>query len=163
MNTVQKESCVEVVVDVPPDDVWDVVSDVTRVGEWSHECRSARWLGDDDRARPGARFRGGNRAGMWSWGRTNEIIVVDAPRELRWRTVPTLLFPDSTEWRIELEPAQGGTVIRQSFTVLRAPWVLDRLYASLIPSHQDRDAKLKQDLLRLGVAAQRGTRSRLGE
>ena len=41
---------------------------------------------------------------------------------LVWRTVPTPLFPDSTQWGLRLEPTSDGrTVIRQSFTVLRAP------------------------------------------
>jgi uncharacterized protein YndB with AHSA1/START domain len=163
MSEVQKKALVEVVVDASPSEVWDLLADVTRIGEWSHECRTARWLGDDHRPRPGTRFRGRNRVGWLSWSRTNEVISADAPRELVWRTVPTLLFPDSTEWAVELEPVDGGTAIRQSFMVVRAPWLLDRIYARLIPSHQDRDAKLTQDLLRLGAAAQRGATSRLGD
>ena len=35
---VQKHGHNEVVVAASPDAVWDVVADVTRVGEWSHEC-----------------------------------------------------------------------------------------------------------------------------
>jgi hemerythrin-like domain-containing protein len=45
---------------VPPEAVWAVLADVTRVGEWSHECRSVRWL-DGSHGGPGARFRGRNR------------------------------------------------------------------------------------------------------
>jgi uncharacterized protein YndB with AHSA1/START domain len=153
MRQVQKQSRVEVVVDAAPAEVWPVVSDVTRVGEWSHECRSAEWAGGDGRPVPGARFRGRNRAGWLRWGRTCEIVAVEEPRALIWRTVPTWLYPDSTEWCIELGPSGPGTRITQSFRVLRAPWLLDRLYARLIPSHQDRDARLEADLVRLGAAA----------
>ncbi len=163
MSEVQKESRVEVVVAARPGEVWDVLVDVTRIGEWSHECRSAHWLGDDHRPRPGATFVGRNRVGWLSWSRINEIVSAEAPRELVWRTVPTPLFPDSTLWRVELQLVDGGTTIRQSFSVLRAPWLLDRVYASLIPAHQDRDSKLKQDLIRLGAAAQRGAKTRLGD
>ena len=106
---------------------------------------------------PGARFRGRNRAGWARWSRTCEIVTADPPRQIVWRTVPTLLFPDSTQWRIRLEPTRDGrTLITQSFTVLRAPWLLDRLYARLIPAHQDRDARLAEDLARVGAAARRG-------
>lgn len=160
MSQVQKRSRVEVVVDAPVQEVWQVVSDVTRIGEWSHECHGAAWLGEADRAAaPGARFRGRNRARWVRWSRTCEIVSVDPPREIVWRTVPTLLFPDSTQWRIELEPAGDGTLIRQSFRVLRAPWLLDRLYARLIPSHQDRDERLAEDLARIGPAARRDVRA----
>ena len=160
MSQVQKKSRVEVVVDAAVPQVWEVVSDVTRIGEWSHECHAARWLDGADGPSPGTRFRGRNRAGWARWGRTCEILAVDPPRQIVWRTVPTPLFPDSTRWRIQLEPTSDGrTRITQSFTVLRAPWVLDRLYARLIPSHQDRDARLAQDLARVGAAARRGART----
>lgn len=153
MRRVQKTGRIDVTVDASAEDVWCVVADVTRVGEWSHECHSARWLGGAAAAAPGARFRGSNRSGRWHWSRTVEIVGVDAPRELVWRTVPTWLFPDSTEWRIELASTAAGTVITQSFRVLRAPWLLDRLYARLLPAHQSRDAKLTEDLVRLGEVA----------
>lgn len=159
MSQVQKSSRVQVEVDASVQQVWDVISDVTRVGEWSHECRSARWLDQDRRVIPGARFRGRNRAGWALWSRISEIITVDAPHEFVWRTVPTRLFPDSTQWRIRLEPREGRTLITQSFTVLHAPWLLDRIYSRLIPAHQDRDARLAEDLARIGVAARRGVRT----
>jgi hypothetical protein len=159
MSQVQKSSRVEVTVDATVQEVWQVISDVTRVGEWSHECHTARWLGAASGPSPGVRFRAGNRAGWARWSRTSEIISVDPPREIVWRTVPTRLFPDSTEWRLRVEPARGRTLITQSFTVLRAPWLLDRLYARVIPSHQDRDARLAEDLARIGAAARRGARA----
>ena len=155
MKRVQKTACVEVVVDATPDQVWDVVSDPTRTGEWSHECRSVDWVGAVREARPGARFRGGNKAGRWSWSRTCELVTVDAPREITWRTVPTVLFPDSTRWTLRVEPAGAGTRITQSFEVVKAPPVLDAVYARLIPTHQDRDARLAEDLARIGVVAAR--------
>jgi hypothetical protein len=158
LSQVQKRSHVEVVVDATVPQVWEVISDITRIGEWSHECHAARWLGGADGPSPGVRFRGRNRAGWARWGRTCEIVTADPPHQIGWRTVPTLLFPDSTQWRIHLEPTSDGhTLITQSFSVVRAPWLLDRLYARLIPAHQDRDARLAQDLAQLGAAARRGT------
>lgn len=160
MSHVQKDSRVEVVVDATVPQVWEVISDVTRTGEWSHECHTARWLGNTEGPSPGARFRGRNRAGWARWGRTCELTTVDPPSEIAWRTVPTLLFPDSTQWRIHLQATNDGrTLITQSFTVLHTPWLLDRLYARLIPTHQDRDARLAGDLARLGAAAGRGTQA----
>src|ERR1700684_787957 len=40
------------------DRVWDVVSDITRVGEFSPETFEAEWLGGASGARLGGRFRG---------------------------------------------------------------------------------------------------------
>ena len=70
-----------------------------------------------------------------------------------WRTVPTALYPDSTEWTIRLHPAGGGTQIEQTFTVVRAPKLLDMVYAMVIRAHRDRTAALTADLQRLGRLA----------
>lgn len=154
---VQMENSVAVNVDAEVDEVWAVVRDVTRVGEWSHECVGAAWVGESASATPGARFRGRNRAGVFRWGRLCEIASAE-PYELVWRTVPTRLYPDSSEWRISLEKIDGGTTISQHFRVLRAPKVLSVLYALVIPAHRDRTAALIDDLKRLGEAA-RGSRT----
>ncbi|MGZ4591916.1 MAG: nitroreductase/quinone reductase family protein, partial [Actinomycetes bacterium] len=132
-------------------------ADVTRTGEWSHECLQVRWLDGAVAAAPGVRFRGRNRAGWARWGRTCEIVAVDEPRELAWQTVSTPLFPDSTVWRIRLEPAEELTRIVQEFEVVRAPKLLDHLYAAIIPAHRDRTARLTADLERIGAIAGRSS------
>ena len=152
----QKSSTVTVVVDAAAEDVWRVISDVRRTGEWSHECRSGEWLGGADAAAPGVRFRGRNRSRWVRWTRTCEIVAVEAPSELVWRTVPTRLYPDSTEWRIRLAPEGRGTRITQSFLQVRMPGLLDPVYALVIPDHRDRDARLADDLARIGVVAAGG-------
>lgn len=151
---VHKRGRTEVTVAAQRDAVWDVVRDVTRVGEWSHECLGAVWLGDATAAVPGARFRGRNRNGIFRWGRVCEVIHA-APWELAWRTVPTVLYPDSTEWRIRLHDAEGGTRIEQTFRVVKAPKLLDVVYATVIPAHRDRTDALTEDLRRLGALAAR--------
>jgi hypothetical protein len=151
---VQKRGRTDVTVDADREAVWEVVRDVTRVGEWSHECVGASWLGDATVATPGARFRGRNRNGIFRWGRVCEVIEA-RPWELAWRTVPTVLFPDSSEWRIHLHEADGGTRIEQTFRVLKAPRLLDVVYATALPTHRDRTRALTEDLLRLGAVAAR--------
>lgn len=151
---VQKSARTEVVVDADPDAVWDVVRDPTRVGEWSHECIAASWLGGATRAEPGARFRGRNHQGLLRWGRVCEVLSAD-DHELVWRTVPTTFYPDSSIWRIRVEPADGGTRLVQTFEVVRGPKVLDPIYATLAPNHRDRDEALRGDLRRLGEVAAR--------
>jgi hemerythrin-like domain-containing protein len=134
------------------DEVWDVVRDVTRVGEWSHECVGAEWLDGASDARPGARFRGRNRAGLFKWGRVCEVLRSE-PYELVWATVPSARYPDSTEWRIALDKVDGGTQIVQEYRVVKAPKVLGALYALVIPAHRDRTEALADDLRRIGTVA----------
>lgn len=151
---VQMQNHVAVTVEAEIDAVWDVVRDVTRVGEWSHECVGAEWLAGATEAAPGARFRGRNRSGVFRWGRVCKIVSAD-PYELVWITVPTALYPDSSGWRITLARVDQGTRISQEFRVLRAPKVLALLYGLVIPAHRDRTAALVEDITRLGTVARR--------
>lgn len=142
---------VAVVVPAALDAVWEVVSDPTRVGEWSHECLACEWVDGYDRAQPGARFRGENRQGLTRWGRVCEVVRSE-PYELVWRTVPTRLYPDSSEWRIRLTPDSMGTRIEQSYEIVKSS-VLEPLYATLLPAHRDRRDALRRDLERIGEIA----------
>lgn len=151
-HRVQKHGHNEVVVPAIPEEVWGIVVDITRVGDWSHECVACSFIGGATRAEPGARFRGRNRQGVFRWGRVCEVLAAEPP-ELVWRTVPTALYPDSTIWRLRVTPADGGTRLEQRFDVVRAPKVLEKVYSVIVPAHRDRDAALTDDLRRLGALA----------
>jgi uncharacterized protein YndB with AHSA1/START domain len=154
MGTLPRSGRCEVATTASPDTVWAIVSDVTRVGEWSHECNGAEWVDGATTARPGARFRGRNRVGRAKWARVSEIVIADPPREISWRTVPTRLYPDSTVWTITVEPAEGGgSTIVQRFQVVKINPFAERLFYLLVPQHRDRSAALRGDIERLGARA----------
>jgi len=143
----------EVIVEAPVQAVWRVIADVTRTGEWSHECHQVAWRRGAGAAVPGVQFRGRNRSGWLRWSRVCEVIAVQAPHEIAWRTIATIAFPDSTDWRITLEPVDTGTRIVQTYQVTRCPrwyeWVVTRVN----PAHVDRSGALADDLRRLGAIA----------
>ena len=136
-------------VDVPVEVVWALVSDVTRTGEWSVECRGAEWLGGATGPVKGARFRGRNRRNATRWSRVCEMLDVDAQRRVAWRTLPTRLLPDSTRWEFELMPTGAGTKLTERMQVLHIPALYDRLFATMLPQHRDRTADLESDLRRM--------------
>lgn len=144
---------VQVISDAPIESVWRVVADVTRTGEWSHECHSVTWLGGTTTAAPGARFRGRNRSGRVRWSRTCEVLTVDPPSQIAWRTIPAPLFPNSTEWRISLAPAGAGTRIVQTFQVTKCPRWFEWLLVRVNPRPDGRSAPLTDDLHRLAATA----------
>ncbi len=154
MGTLPRQGQVEVLSRADPTAVWDVVADVTRVGEWSHECHGATWVEGAIEARPGARFRGTNRVGRVGWSRTNEVVTADRPHTFAWRTVPTAFYRDSTRWTITCEPVDGGTRIVQRFEVLALSAFMARLIYLVTPAHRDRSAALRSDLERLGALAE---------
>jgi len=148
---IPREATVAIDVDADIDAIWSIVSDPTRVGEWSHECLGADWIGGHRRSVPGARFRGRNRQGGVRWGRECEIVRCET-YEIVWRTVPSWLYPDSSEWSIRLNEVQGGTRIEQSYEVLKSTY-LEPLYAVVVPAHRDRGEALRRDLERIGELA----------
>ena len=153
MGTLARHGRTETVARAPAEAVWQIIADVTRVGEWSHECRGARLLGGARAAAPGVRFRGQNRSGLFRWSRSCVFTVVEPPRALVWRTGGLWGRVDSTQWRIDLEPVADGTRIVQTYQVLRVAPGLDRVYWRLIKAHRDRRAALADDLDRLAALA----------
>lgn len=157
-RSVEKTGRVEVLVAADPEQVMQVVREITRIGEWSHECLGAEWLAGATEAIPGAQFRGRNRAGLIRWGRRCEIVAA-GPQDIAWRTIPTLLYPDSVEWRIRLDEAYGGTRIEQTHQVLKIPKIHDMVYAMVVPGHRDRTDALTEDMRRLGELAAQAQRN----
>jgi len=136
-------------VSAPAPAIWKVVADVTRVGEWSGECRGCAWMGDAAAPAPGVRFRGRNRRGGFRWSRLNEFVAVEEPRTLVWRTLRRFPYFDSVEWRMTLAEAGATTRVTESFQVLRLPAVMELALWLAMPAHRDRSGDLADDLGRL--------------
>jgi len=126
-----------------------VVSDVTRIAEWSHECQGAAWLDGATGPALGARFRGNNKVNRFGWSRVCTVTELEAGRRFGYRTnggVPS----DSTAWSFEFHPDPGGTRVVQRYQILEfARWVELATYA-FVPPHRDRRPALRADLERLG-------------
>ena len=149
-------SCrVEAEVAAPVSAVWAVVADVTRTGEWSHECLEVAWTDGATDGAAGARFRGSNKASLWRWQRTCEVTGVEPERSITWRTVPTWRYLDSTEWRITLEPSRRRHPDRADLRGGPVPGVVGLAVARVVPPHLDRSAALTADLERIGEVAAR--------
>jgi Polyketide cyclase / dehydrase and lipid transport len=111
----------------PADRVWDLVSDVTRVGEFSPETFEAQWLGGVSQPELGARFRGHvrrNGRGPVYWTTCTVTSCVPS-REFAF-TVGGPGNSTVNSWRYRLEPAAGGTDVTESFELPDTPLV--RLY-----------------------------------
>lgn len=137
-------------VDASPTAVYELISDVTRTGEWSPECRRCEWVDGADRATVGTRFRGWNRWRLARWSRLVEVVAAEPARELAFRTLPDWFNRDSTTWRYLLEPAGDGTLITESYEIHRVPAfpvsVLQRLF---LRHHADMRPHMEQTLERI--------------
>ena len=63
-----------------PERVYAAISDVTRMGEWSEECRSCAWHEGYDGAVVGATFDGDNEYGDHRWTTQGKVIEADPGR-----------------------------------------------------------------------------------
>jgi uncharacterized protein YndB with AHSA1/START domain len=141
-------------VDAAPADVYRLVSDVERIGEWSPECRSAIWR--DDQRGAGARFRGRNRSGANRWSRICEVLLDEPDREFSWRTIPGgPTTDDSTRWSFVLEPSAAGTLLTQRMQVIKKPQAWFRPYIRLtMPQHLDMRAQMRTTLEAIRATAE---------
>jgi uncharacterized protein YndB with AHSA1/START domain len=145
-------------IDASPTEVWQRVADIRRQPGWSCEATSCEWIPPANQATAGARFRGRNRRGFRRWTRESEITEVEPGRTLCWRTLPSRLYPDSTDWRIELRPAGPGTEVRESYRIRSLPRGLEIFLYWFNPSHRERSADLEGDLRRLKDDLEVGSR-----
>ena len=103
-----------VVVRSSPEAVYDLVSDVTRTGEWSVQCRSCSWEGDGG-PRVGAWFTGRNETAGRTWETRSQVTVADRGREFAWE-----VGQGYVRWSFSMEPVDGGTRLTESWAFLPA-------------------------------------------
>ncbi len=112
-----------------PDKIFDLVSDVTKIGRYSPETFEAEWLDGATGPAAGARFRGHvkrNGIGPVYWT-TCHVVACEPGREFAFTVGPPAKALNS--WRYVLEPAGDGTDVTESFELtdklpLRIYWLL---------------------------------------
>ena len=151
MNPWRTSGSVDLLIPAAADAVYAVICDVTRIGERSPECRTASWLPGAPAGTLGAVFRGRNRAG-WAARRSRrcEVVAAEPGRAFAFRTLPERLDVsrrDSTTWRYDFEPVDGGTRVRHSYEITRLPVrPMRALYGVLMPHHRDMRPHMRANL-----------------
>ena len=141
----RRHDSVSIDIKAPPDQVYDLVADIRRMGEWSPECRHCAWTGGATGPAVGARFRARNKGRRGpSWFTFPVVTVADPGREFAFnRSGPGI---GSYTWRYVLEPTSTGTRLTESFQVERPlpkamAWLTAKWTGSL-----DRDADLHEGM-----------------
>ena len=115
-------------IDAPPEAIYDLVTDVTRMGEWSPECVKCEWQGAPGQV--GSTFKGHNKSGPARWKTVARVEVADRPSEFTFAT----LYKDgpSTRWSYRFE----GTGPHEGHRVVRGDQVAaaDRLRREVLPA-----------------------------
>jgi hypothetical protein len=109
--------------------VWDLVSDVTKIGRYSPETFEAEWLNGATGPAVGATFRGHvkrNGRGPVYW---TTCTVLDCVPERSFAFGVGSSEKPLNVWRYELEPNGDGTDVTESFDLARTAPL--RLYWAL--------------------------------
>ncbi|MFC3774645.1 SRPBCC family protein [Mycolicibacterium holsaticum] len=101
-----------VLVAVAPDELYEMVSDVTRMGQWSPVCRACWW---DEGAGPrvGAWFTGRNETSERTWETRSQVVAADPGREFAWE-----VNDGWVRWGYTFVPEDGGTRLTESWEFL---------------------------------------------
>lgn len=133
-----------------PAQLWAMITDVTRVGEWSPEAERAEWLDGATGPAVGARFKGYNRRGKAKWSTVCEVIEAEPGRVFAF-AVGKPGKPE-TVWRYRLEARADGVEVTESFELTKPLGFSSRLLTRVTTGVKDRRADL-EDGARTTLAA----------
>ena len=103
-----------VVVARSPGQVYALVSDVTRTGEWSPTC-TACWWDEGAGPDPGSWFTGRNVTPQRTWETRSRVEVARPGEEFTWVVGDGLV-----RWSYRLEPCAEGTRLTEAWEFLPA-------------------------------------------
>jgi uncharacterized protein YndB with AHSA1/START domain len=112
-----------------PEQVYALVSDLPRMGEWSPENTGGTWTKGATGPAVGAKFKGTNAKGKVKWSTDVTVTKAEPGREFAFDV--TAAGMGVAGWGFLLEPAEGGTKVTQYWDDHRNPvakkitgWVL---------------------------------------
>ncbi|MGE2833967.1 SRPBCC family protein [Mycobacterium sp. SMC-4] len=95
-----------------PADLYALVSDVTRMGQWSPVCRAC-WWDEGDGPHVGAWFTGRNETPERTWETRCQVVAAEPGREFAWEVNDGWVY-----WGFDLEPAGDGTRLTEKWALL---------------------------------------------
>ena len=96
----------------PADILYDIVSDVTRMGEWSPICKACWWDAGGG-PRVGAWFTGRNETSERTWETRCEVVVAERGREFAF-----VVGGSWVRWGYTFTPVEEGTEVTESWEFL---------------------------------------------
>jgi hypothetical protein len=101
-----------VVVARSPEDLYDMVADVTRMGEWSPVCKAC-WWENSDGPHAGAWFTGRNELPERTWETRSQVVAAERGREFAF-----VVGGSWVRWGYTFTAVPGGTQVTESWEFL---------------------------------------------
>jgi hypothetical protein len=92
-----------------PEELYDLISDVTRMGEWSPICRAC-WWDEGDGPQVGAWFNGRNETPSRTWETRSQVVVAERGREFSFE-----VGGGWVRWSYFFAPADGGSTLTENW------------------------------------------------
>jgi len=102
-----------VTVGAAPDAVYDMVADVTRMGEWSPVCSACDWQDAEHKW-----FLGTNTTPERTWQTKCRVDVADRGREFTFTNCGFEGDAELVRWTYRMAPEGGGTALTEEWEVL---------------------------------------------
>jgi hypothetical protein len=120
--------------------LYDMVSELTDMGQWSPEAVGGRWLRGATGPAVGARFRGNNRSGWRRWSTLAEVTEAERGKRFAFR-VSFAAVPIAA-WTYEFAGSGDATVVTERWNDLR-PWWMDKGSGPImgVPDRPDHNRK----------------------
>lgn len=96
-----------------PEALYDMVSDLPRMGEWSPENTGGRWVKGATGATVGARFQGANKNDKRSWTTTCIVDEADPGKAFAFRVVVGPI--KIARWGYRFDAIDGGTKVTETW------------------------------------------------
>ncbi|WP_435198046.1 SRPBCC family protein [Janibacter sp. GS2] len=100
-------------VQASPEALYDLVSDITRTGEWSPVCTSCWWDEDGEAGRVGAWFTGHNEVPERTWETRSLVVAAERGHEFAW-----VVGGSYVRWGFTFVPTPTGTELTESWAFL---------------------------------------------
>jgi len=123
-------------------ELYDLVSDLPRMGEWSPENTGGTWVNGAEGPVVGARFKGSNRNGWARW--STNVVVTAADPGRRFSFDVTYGPLKIANWEYRFEPDGAMTKVIETWTDHRPALV--GTAASWIVGIFDRPARNRQNM-----------------
>lgn len=114
-------------IEADPDVLYDLISDVTRMGDWSPETTGATWLDGSTGPVVGARFKGSNKSGIFRWSTKPVVEVAERGREFTFVTLSPRNRKKLTRWSYKLTASGDGVDVGESWAEVNRVPIMGRL------------------------------------
>lgn len=126
---------VEMFIEAPPARVWELMTDIVLMGQWSPEYQGGEWLDGATGPTVGARFKGRNKRQDREWESVSTVIEAEPGRAVAWAVGDA--NNAAATWRFDLTPQGTGTRIRQHAQLGPGPSGLTARIAELPDREED--------------------------